>query len=75
VSAFAKLVAPYPVGTEIELADGSRGIVAAVPFEAPDEPTVRITHGPGAKPVAEPADVPFAELPPIAGALDYPAAA
>jgi HD-GYP domain-containing protein (c-di-GMP phosphodiesterase class II) len=75
VSAFAKLVAPYPVGTEIELADGSRGIVAAVPFEAPDEPTVRITHGPGGKPVAEPADVPFAELPPIAGALDYPAAA
>ena len=75
VSAFQKLVAPYPVGTEVELADGSRGIVAAVPYEAPDEPTVRITHGPGGARVADPADVPFAELPPIAGGLDYPAAA
>jgi HD-GYP domain-containing protein (c-di-GMP phosphodiesterase class II) len=68
VVAFRKLVAPYPVGTEVALADGSRGIVAAVPHEAPDEPTVRITHGPGGAPQADPADVPFADLPPIAGA-------
>ncbi|HET7171863.1 MAG TPA: HD-GYP domain-containing protein [Gaiellales bacterium] len=74
VAAFRKLVAPYPAGTEVELADGSRGIVAALPSDAPDRPTVRITHGPDGTP-ADPADVPFADLPPIAGAVEYPAAA
>ena len=75
VAAFRKLVAPYPVGTELEFADGSRGIVAAVPPEAPDEPTVRITHRPGGTPHPDPVDMPFADLPPVAGGLDYPAAA
>jgi HD-GYP domain-containing protein (c-di-GMP phosphodiesterase class II) len=75
VTAFRKLVAPYPAGTEVELADGSRGIVASLPVEAPDEPTVRITHRPDGSQVAEPADVPYAELPGIAGAASYPAAA
>jgi HD-GYP domain-containing protein (c-di-GMP phosphodiesterase class II) len=74
VEAFRKLVAPYPAGTEVELADGSRGIVASVPSEAPDEPTVRITHRPDGS-QAEPVDVPYAELPPIAGPYTFPAAA
>ena len=74
VAAFRRLVAPYPVGTEVEFGDGRRGIVAAVPSEAPDEPTVRITHAPGGAPM-EPVDVAFAELPPIAGAVTYPEAA
>jgi HD-GYP domain-containing protein (c-di-GMP phosphodiesterase class II) len=74
VEAFQKLVAPYPVGTEVDLADGSRGIVASVPPEAPDQPTVRITHRPDGS-EADPADVPYADLPPIAGAAAYPEAA
>ncbi len=44
VAAFKKVVAPYPIGTEITLADGRRGIVAQVPPNAPDEPVVRVTH-------------------------------
>jgi HD-GYP domain-containing protein (c-di-GMP phosphodiesterase class II) len=74
VEAFRKLVAPYPAGTEVELVDGSRGIVASLPPHAPDQPIVRITHRPdGAK--ADPVDVPYADLPPIAGPVSYPAAA
>ena len=74
VTAFRKVVAPYPAGTEVAFADGSRGIVASIPLDAPDQPTVRITHGPGGVP-AQPVDVPFADLPPIDGAATYPAAA
>jgi HD-GYP domain-containing protein (c-di-GMP phosphodiesterase class II) len=44
VAAFKKVVAPYPIGTEITVADGRRGIVAKVPTNAPDEPLVRVTH-------------------------------
>ena len=44
VAAFKKVVAPYPIGTEITLADGRRGIIAKVPSSAPDEPLVRVTH-------------------------------
>jgi HD-GYP domain-containing protein (c-di-GMP phosphodiesterase class II) len=44
VAAFKKVVAPYPIGTEITLADGRRGIIAKVPFQAPDKPVVRMTH-------------------------------
>jgi HD-GYP domain-containing protein (c-di-GMP phosphodiesterase class II) len=74
VAAFRKVVAPYPAGTEVTFSDGSRGIVASLPADAPDQPTVRVTHGPGGKP-AEPVDTPFVDLPPIVGGLDYPAAA
>ena len=35
VAAFRKVVAPYPVGSEITLADGSRGIVASVSQRRP----------------------------------------
>jgi HD-GYP domain-containing protein (c-di-GMP phosphodiesterase class II) len=44
VEAFKKVIAPYPVGTEITLEDGRRGIVAKVPTYAPDKPVVRVTH-------------------------------
>lgn len=75
VTAFRKVVAPpYPAGTEVAFADGGRGIVASIPVDAPDQPTVRVTHGPGGVP-AKPVDVPFADLPPIDGAATYPAAA
>jgi HD-GYP domain-containing protein (c-di-GMP phosphodiesterase class II) len=45
VEAFKKVVAPYPIGTEITLGDGRRGIVASVPHNAPDQPVIRVTHG------------------------------
>jgi HD-GYP domain-containing protein (c-di-GMP phosphodiesterase class II) len=44
VEAFKKVVAPYPIGAEITLLDGRRGIVAKVPPHAPDRPVVRVTH-------------------------------
>jgi len=39
---FGAVVMPYPVGHEIELPDGRRGVVASVDVEAPDAPTVRV---------------------------------
>ncbi len=64
VAAFRKVVAPYPVGSEITLADGRRGIVASVPQDAPERPVVRVTHDaqgdlvdPVEIPLAGPADV------------------
>ena len=42
VRAFLRVVAPFPAGTEVELADGRRGIVASVPEEALDRPVVRL---------------------------------
>jgi HD-GYP domain-containing protein (c-di-GMP phosphodiesterase class II) len=53
---FARLVAPFPPGIEIELADGRRGIVVRVPDHALDRPVVRVITGPGA-----PFDVALAE--------------
>jgi HD-GYP domain-containing protein (c-di-GMP phosphodiesterase class II) len=46
VDAFCRVVAPFPAGTEVELTDGRKGIVASVPDEALDRPVVRII-GPG----------------------------
>jgi HD-GYP domain-containing protein (c-di-GMP phosphodiesterase class II) len=46
VEAFCRVVAPFPAGTEVELADGRKGIVASVPDEALDRPVVRLI-GPG----------------------------
>jgi HD-GYP domain-containing protein (c-di-GMP phosphodiesterase class II) len=48
VALFSKVVAPYPPGVEIELADGRRGIVVSVPRRALDRPLVRVIEGPGA---------------------------
>lgn len=42
VQTFRKVVAPYPVGTEIPLTDGRRGIVSSVPAAQLDRPTVRV---------------------------------
>jgi HD-GYP domain-containing protein (c-di-GMP phosphodiesterase class II) len=46
VTAFRRVVAPFPAGTEVELTDGRRGIVADVPEDAMDRPVVRVI-GPG----------------------------
>ncbi len=45
---FRAVVMPYPVGHEIELADGRTGVVSAVDPEAPDVPTVRVRTAAGA---------------------------
>ena len=44
---FARTVAPFPPGLEIELADGRRAIVLSVPEDELDRPRVRVTSGPG----------------------------
>lgn len=45
VDAFRRVVAPFPVGTEVELTDGRRGIVASIPEHQLDRPTIRIAEG------------------------------
>jgi HD-GYP domain-containing protein (c-di-GMP phosphodiesterase class II) len=49
VDAFCQVVAPFPAGTEVELCDGRRGLVARVHEEALDRPEVRLidTRGDG----------------------------
>jgi HD-GYP domain-containing protein (c-di-GMP phosphodiesterase class II) len=42
VAVFRKLVAPYPVGTEITLGDGRRGVVVAISASAIERPLVRV---------------------------------
>ncbi len=56
VDVFGRLVAPFPPGTELELADGRRGLVVSVPEHELDRPVVRVISGPGA-----PSDVALAE--------------
>jgi HD-GYP domain-containing protein (c-di-GMP phosphodiesterase class II) len=45
---FARLVAPFPPGDELWLADGRHGIVVSVPEGHLDRPVVRVIDGPGA---------------------------
>jgi HD-GYP domain-containing protein (c-di-GMP phosphodiesterase class II) len=42
---FARRVAPFPPGIEVELVDGRRAIVVSVPDYAPDRPVVRVISG------------------------------
>ena len=42
---FRAVVMPYPVGHEVTLPDGRRGVVAAVDPLDPDRPTVRVPQG------------------------------
>ena len=60
VDAFSKIVAPFPPGDSIELADGRGGVVASVPEGNPDRPVVRVL-GDGT-----PYDLPLADHPDIA---------
>lgn len=41
---FQQLVFPYPIGEEIELSDGRRGVVADVDPDNPRQPTVRVLY-------------------------------
>ncbi len=42
VSAFNRLVPPYPVGTEVELSTGERAVVLRVPLNLKSRPVVRV---------------------------------
>jgi HD-GYP domain-containing protein (c-di-GMP phosphodiesterase class II) len=44
---FRAVVMPYPVGHEVVLPDGRTGVVAHVPVEDPDSPTVRVMGAAG----------------------------
>ncbi|HET8953753.1 MAG TPA: hypothetical protein VFN44_24740 [Solirubrobacteraceae bacterium] len=44
---FRAVVMPYPVGHEVLLPDGRRGVVSAVDPHDPDRPTVRVPQGRG----------------------------
>lgn len=46
VETFSKIVAPYPPGTEMVLADGRRAVVVSVPEGCMDLPLVRVLDGP-----------------------------
>jgi HD-GYP domain-containing protein (c-di-GMP phosphodiesterase class II) len=48
VELFSRLVAPFPPGVEVRLADGRRAVVVSVPPDALDRPVVRVIDGPGA---------------------------
>jgi HD-GYP domain-containing protein (c-di-GMP phosphodiesterase class II) len=45
VDAFRRCVFPWPVGTEVELADGRVGVVSRVEPRDPDRPLVRVRAG------------------------------
>jgi HD-GYP domain-containing protein (c-di-GMP phosphodiesterase class II) len=45
---FARRVAPFPAGVEVELSDGRRAIVVSVPELELDRPVLRVINGPGA---------------------------
>ena len=49
VEVFGRLVAPFPPGVELQLADGRRGVVVRVPERALDRPVVRLLDGPDAQ--------------------------
>jgi len=49
VETFSKLVAPYPAGSEMVLADGRRAVVVSVREECMDLPLVRVLDGPAAE--------------------------
>ncbi len=42
VSAFHRMVPPYPVGTELELSNGGRAVVLRVPLHIKSRPVVRV---------------------------------
>ena len=85
VDTFRELVAPWPIGTEVLLSDGRRGIVASVPKGQLDRPTVRVVHTEGAQeragveiPLLEQPDLQITGTaldPPLAGVSDQPGSA
>ncbi len=52
VDTFRRAVFPFPVGTEVKLADGRVGVVAKVDPNEPDVPVVRVPEGDGVAEIA-----------------------
>ncbi|MFB6356589.1 MAG: HD-GYP domain-containing protein [bacterium] len=46
---FLEVVYPYPVGLDVKLSDGSRGVVSEVNPNCPDQPTVRVLYKNGSR--------------------------
>jgi HD-GYP domain-containing protein (c-di-GMP phosphodiesterase class II) len=46
VAAFRRVVAPFPPGSEVELPDGCRGVVASVDLAPPEQLVVRVAWAP-----------------------------
>ena len=69
VESFKKVVAPYPPGSEIRLADGRRGVVVSVPLTQFDLPTVRVLWDANGERV-EPHEVDLRSQPLLAPVLD-----
>jgi HD-GYP domain-containing protein (c-di-GMP phosphodiesterase class II) len=62
VSAFKNVVAPYPPGSEIVLADGRRGVVVELPARKLDQPRIRIGWDADGRSVT-PYEIDLVELP------------
>jgi HD-GYP domain-containing protein (c-di-GMP phosphodiesterase class II) len=65
VETFRKVVAPYPAGTEIVLADGRRAVVASVPEDCVELPVVRVYASASGEPV-QPEELDLARYPELA---------
>jgi HD-GYP domain-containing protein (c-di-GMP phosphodiesterase class II) len=73
VESFRKVVAPYPPGTEIVLADGRRGVVVSVPTDNLELPLVRIGFDPSDKQI-EPYEIDLRDEPHLLPQTMRPAA-
>jgi hypothetical protein len=62
VESFRRVVAPFPPGCEIVLADGRRGVVASVPADCLELPLVRVGFDPSDKRI-EPYEIDTREEP------------
>jgi HD-GYP domain-containing protein (c-di-GMP phosphodiesterase class II) len=67
VSIFRRVVAPYPPGSEIVLADGRRGIVVSFPSYELDRPRVRVAWDAAGRPVS-PYEIDLAGVPELRAA-------
>jgi HD-GYP domain-containing protein (c-di-GMP phosphodiesterase class II) len=68
VDTFARVVAPYPPGSEIRLADGRRGLVVSVPRTEVGRPLVRVLWDASGRRV-EPEEINLRECPMLAPVL------
>lgn len=61
VKIFARVVAPYPVGTAVVLSTGERGLIAANHAAHSTRPTIRITHDHEGRPLGSPQEIELIE--------------
>jgi HD-GYP domain-containing protein (c-di-GMP phosphodiesterase class II) len=66
VEAFLEIVPPYPPGNDIELGDGSEGVVVSIPPGELDLPVVRVVKDADGNELATPREVYLSEQPELA---------